>query len=122
MFAGGAKLRRVGPTSSAIGALLYCRTVPRVEGDGEKRLQSQAVRDAGVVRAGGFTFRSEGEDAGGGGGADAPPWPNAPHHGRPWWKNVSFAIQAPSLGGERPLPDLIRRVVHVGNPSDATSW
>ena len=43
--------------------LLYCRAVPRVEGVGEKCLQSQAVRDAGVVWAGGVTFRLEYEDA-----------------------------------------------------------
>ena len=55
MFAAVAKLRRVGPSVSAIGA--YCIVKPSTScrgGDGEKCLQSQAVRDAGTVWAGGL--------------------------------------------------------------------
>lgn len=100
MFAVGVKLRQVGPIMFASAA--YCIVkLPSVlyRGGGEKRLQLQVLRDATVVWAeglhSGWNARMRVE------------WGSArrevgpPIHAPLLFGKLLFAIQAPSLGGER---------------------
>ena len=100
MFAVGVKLRQVGPMMFASAAYCIVKLPPVLyRGGGEKCLQLQVLRDATVVWAGGLHSGWNARMRVEWGSARREVGP--PIHAPLLFGNVLFAIQAPSLGGER---------------------